>query len=235
MFNDRIVVAPRADAHLRVDGTIGRGNFYLVPQLGRCPGSELGRHLAVRNAPVGAGSYEFKKDTVGRGAGAQERVALVVKNGAAVVQWNSGQLMVRALDEQIRDLGSTFTVIVDSAANRGFITVQEGLVTMRSGTRASAGQSFTFGPGQPLQQVIVRTAGLDEIRFHSDDVWQPPRAFPAIPRPPRVPVPHLPWKYIIGGTIGVSAASFAAWKLWPEKAPPPAPPVKAIIVITIPL
>lgn len=236
--NDRLVVAQKTDARVRVDGTIGRGSFYLAPELGRCPGSDIGRHITGKTAPSGSGSYEFRKDTVGRGANAPERVILVVRNGAAVVQWRMGQLQVRALDEQIGDVGSAFTVIVDSAARRGIVTVQQGLVTLRSGTVA-AGQSFTFGPGQPLQPVVVRTAGLDEIHFHSDDVWKNPRSFslprPSIPHPSFGVVRALPWKKIAIGSAGVGAASFAAWKIWGDKGPPPPPPVKAIVVITLPL
>ena len=118
------------------------------------------------------------------------------------MQWRSGQLQVRALDEQISNVGGAFTVVVDSAARRGIVSVQDGLVTLRSGTVA-AGQSFTFGPGQPLQPIVVRAAGLDEIHFHSHDVWKEPfsltRTLSAIPHPP---IPHpalatvraLPWK-----------------------------------------
>ena len=232
--NDRVVVARRTDVHIHVEGPIGRGNVYLAPELGRCPGSEIGRHIAGRVAPSGSGSYEFRKDTLGRGSNAPERFNLVVKNGAAVVQWRSGQLLVRALDEQISDLGSSFTVIVDSAGRRGIVTVQEGLVTMRSGTIV-AGQSVTFGPGQPLQPVVVRTAGLEEIHFHTNDVWKNPRSLPSIPHPSLASIRSLPWKGIVVGTAGIGAASFAAWKIWGDKGPPPPPPIKAVIAVSIPL
>jgi hypothetical protein len=239
LTNDRVVVARKTDVRVRVDGTIGHGTVYLTPELGRCPGSDIGRHIAGRNAPSSSGSYEFRKDTVGRGSNAPERFILVVKNGAAVVQWRAGQLQVRALDEQISNVGSAFTVLVDSAARRGIVTVQQGLVTLRSGTVA-AGQSFTFGPGQPLQPVVVRDAGLDEIHFHSNDVWKNPFTVSSIPHPP---IPHpalttvraLPWKKITIGAVGIGAASYAAVKFWPRKGPPPPPPVKAFVVVTLPL
>jgi hypothetical protein len=234
------VLARETDARVSVDSTLARGSVFLSPEIGRCPGSELGRHIVRRDLPSGNGSYEFKKDTLGRGVGAQQRFVLGVKNGAAVVQWQSGQLLVRALDEQIRDLGNgVFTVVVDSIANRGIVSVHEGVVTMRNGAvRASAGQSFTIGAGLQPQSVLVREAGLDEVRFHTDIVWRQTRSVLSyVPRPsvPKPSVPHLPWKYIIGGSVGASAAGFAAWKVWGEKPPPGPPPVKAIVVITIPL
>jgi hypothetical protein len=239
MANDRLVVATKTDVRLRVDGPTGRGRIVLVPSLGRCPGSDVGRHIAGRTPPSGTGSYEFKKDTAGRGANAPERFILTVRNGAAVVQWKTGQLQVRALDEQIGDVGSSFSVVVDSAARKGIVTVQQGLVTLRSGTVA-AGQSFVFGPGQPLQPVVVRTAGLDEIRFHTDDMWKNGRSLPGLPS---VSIPHpsmgrfgsLPWKPILVTGFGIGGATYATMKLWPKKGPPAPPPVKAIVVITLPL
>ena len=223
---------------LTIDSTIARGTLYLAPEIGRCPGSELGRHIVRRSTPMGNGAYEIKKDTLGRGAAAKERVVVSIRNGAAVVHWQSGQLLVRALDEQIRDLGGVvFTVVVDSIANRGIVSVHEGAVTMRNGAlRAAAGESFTFGAGQQPQSVVVREAGLDEVRFHSDIAWEKPRSVLSfVPRPPAPRVPGLPWKYIIGGSVGASAAGYAAWKVWGEKPPPGPPPVKAVVVISIPL
>ena len=165
IFNgDRVVLGGRTDARLSVNGTVGRGNLFLAPELGRCPGSDIGRHIAGRTTPSGNGSYELRRDTIGRGANAPERFILSVKNGAVIVQWRSGQLLVRAFDEQISDVGGAFAVVVDSAARRGIVTVLDGLVTLRAGTVA-AGQSFTFGPGQPVLPVVVRDAGLDEIQL----------------------------------------------------------------------
>lgn len=237
--NDRLVVAGKTDVRLRVEGAVGRGRIVLAPDLGRCPGSDVGRHIAGRTPPSGNGSYEFKKDTAGRGANAPERFILTVRNGGAIVQWKAGQLQVRALDEQIGDVGSTFSIVVDSSARRGIVTVQQGLVTLRSGTVA-AGQSFVFGPGQPLQPVVVRTAGLDEIRFHTNDMWKNGRSLPGLPS---ISIPHpsmgrfgsLPWKPIIITGVGIGGATYATMKLWPKKGPPAPPPVKAIVVITLPL
>lgn len=232
--NERVVVGRLTDVRLRADGSFGGGSVYLAPELGRCPGSDLGRHLTGRTSSLGTGSYEFKKDTVGRGANAKERLVVIVRNGGAVVHWRSGQVMVRALSEQIQDLGSQFTVVVDSAANRGIVTVQTGLVTMRGGSvRAGPGESFTFGEGQQVQSAVVRSAGLEEIRFHASDVWG--NAGSSLSWVPRPPVPSLPWKKIIGGSLGVSAVGYTAYRFWPKKGPPPPPPVQAFIVITIPL
>ena len=229
---DRIVIARRTDARIHVEVPLGLGNIYLAPELGRCPGSEIGRHIVGRSTTA-AGSYEFRRDTVGRGAAAQDRLVMSIRNGAAVVQWRSGPLMVRALNEQITDLGSTFTIIVDSAANRGVITVQEGVVSMRAGSlRAIAGQSYTFGVGQQVQPVAVRTAGLDEIRFHSDEVWNEPRS--ALSYVPKPKLPSLPWRFIIP-TAGLSAGGYYAWKALNKPKAPPVPPVKAVVVISIPL
>ena len=236
--NDRLVVMRQTDVRVTIDSTIARGTVYFAPDIGRCPGSELGRHIARRSTPMGNGSYELKKDTLGRGTAAKERVVVSVRNGAAVLHWQSGQLVVRALDEQIQDVGAVvFTVLVDSIANRGIVSVHEGAVTMRNGAlRAAAGQSFAFGSGQQPQSVVVRDAGLDEVRFHSDAVWEKPRSVLSfVPRPSAPRVPRLPWKYIIGGSVGASAAGYAAWKVWGEQPPPGPPPVKAIVVISIPL
>ena len=242
IFNgDRVVLGGRTDARLSVNGTVGRGNLFLAPELGRCPGSDIGRHIAGRTTPSGNGSYELRRDTIGRGANAPERFILSVKNGAVVVQWRSGQLLVRAFDEQISDVGGAFAVVVDSAARRGIVTVLDGLVTLRAGTVA-AGQSFTFGPGQPVLPVVVREAGLDEIHFHSSGVWKNPitltsigHTIQSIPHPPLGFVRSLPWKKITVGGLGIGAASYAAWRFWPRPGPPPPPPVKAVVVITIPL
>lgn len=238
LSGDRIILDHRTDVRLMVDGNAGHGSVFLAPELGRCPSSDIGRHIAGRTAASGNGSYELRKDTVGRGANAPERFILTVKNGAAIMQWRSGQLLVRALDEQISNVGGTFTVVVDSAARRGVVTVEDGLVTMRVGTVA-AGQSFTFGAGQPAQPVVVREAGLDEINFHSSGIWKNPTTISStiqsIPHPPLGFIGRLPWKKITVGTVGIGAASYAAWKFWPKPAPPPPLPVKAIVVITIPL
>src|SRR6185503_8091035 len=85
--NDRVIVGAHTDVLVRVDSTIARGGFALAPDLGRCPGSDVGRHILGRNAPTTVtGSYELKIDTTGRGASAEQHVILGVKNGAAVVQ-----------------------------------------------------------------------------------------------------------------------------------------------------
>jgi hypothetical protein len=235
-INDKLVIGRRTDVRLRVDGAMGRGVVYLTPEIGRCPGSDIGRHIVGRTPPAGPGSYELKKDTIGRGTAARERFVLSVKNGAAIVRWSSGQLLVRALDEQIVDLGSVFTVVVDSVANRGIVTVQEGIVTLRGGSvRAGAGEALSFGPGQPVRPVIVRSAGLDEIRFQSDEAWKDERSVAARASALVPPVPSLPWKKLFIGGILLGGGGYAAWKTWGEKGPPPPPPVRAIVVVTLPL
>lgn len=233
--SDRLTLARRTDVRVRVDGAPGRGSIFLVPELARCEGSEIGRHIARRRPPPGTGSYDFRVDTTGRGRSGHQQFVMTVRSGSAVVQWRTGSLLVQALDEQIRDLGSSFTVVVDSAANRGIITVQEGMVSLRNGSiTASAGEAYTFGAGQAPRAVTVRAVGLSEIEFHSEKVWQNARSF-SLPSVPRPSMPSLPWKRIVAGSVGVGAASVVAWKIWGDKGPPPPPPVRAIVVVTLPL
>lgn len=192
---DRVRVGRFSDVRFRVDQSrFGSGTFYFTPELGRCAG------IRGIESATGRGSYRIssQRETV-RGRPV-ERLILSIDNGGAIVEWTSGLLSVFALGREIRDSGTVFAVIVDSAAGRALLYVRDGLVTVAGAQAAGAGSAFSFGRAGSLAPVTPSEQLLADATYQSKVVWT------ARPRS------GFPWRAV--GVVGGSAAVVGGYFVW---------------------
>jgi len=195
---DRLRVGRFSDLRFRVDQPrFGAGTFYFTPELGRCAG------IRGIESPTGHGSYRLSSRREMVRGQPMERLVLSVDNGGAIVEWTSGRLSVIALGREIRDSGTVFAVVVDSAAGRALLYVSEGLVSIAGAqaVRATAGRAFAFGrtgtpePVTPSQQLV------GDATYQSRVVWtQAARRS------------GFPWRTV--GVVGGSAAIVGGYFVW---------------------
>ena len=176
-----MVVPVRTAARIKIDAAVGEGLITLSPLLGTCPRSAralVGQGLPTTR-PLG-GKYVFGVRPSAQ-PGGRSRLTLDVLNGAAVVEWTRGDLTVFAQGEDVRDAGTRFAVIVDSAARRGAVFVLEGAVTFGPAHvwPLRAGRLQAFGAAAPVPATDASVAAeaelIDEATFHSRRIW---RRFP---------------------------------------------------------
>jgi hypothetical protein len=195
---DRFRVGRFSDLRFRVDQPrFGAGTFYFTPELGRCAG------IRGIESPTGHGSYRLSSRREMVRGQPMERLVLSVDNGGAIVEWTSGRLSVIALGREIRDSGTVFAVVVDSAAGRALLYVSEGLVSIAGAqaVRAAAGRAFAFGrtgspePFTPSEQLV------GDATYQSRVVWtQVARGS------------GFPWRTV--GVVGGSAAIVGGYFVW---------------------
>jgi hypothetical protein len=208
VVSDRIRVRRSTDVRFRVDAQrFGLGTFFLSPELGRCAQSARGLRAVGIEPSTGDGSYELSSRFEGAGRGRVERLVLSVENGAATVEWAKGLLSVIALGREIRDSGTVFTVIVDSARGRALLYVRDGSVTMAGAAalRAATGRAFVFGRNGPPQLVSLSTDVLSDATYHYSIVWSQ-RYKPGFPY----------WRVVGGTALGATAAVV----IWRQTRPP---------------
>jgi hypothetical protein len=151
----------------------GRGYISLSPEVGRCPVAEGElRHLGIYT-DSGDASYEFASLVEQSSRGRVERLVLSIERGAATVEWAQGNLIVIALGRIMRDSGTVFTVVVDSARERALLYVREGTVTMdgSDAMRATGGQAFAFGKSGPLEAVTLSADMRANVKYHYSTIW----------------------------------------------------------------
>lgn len=222
---DQIRVRRFAELRFRVDASrFGVGNFFFAPELGRCPEASAGLTAVGINTVSGDGSYRLSSRTERSGQTQIERLILSVENGAATVEWRSGHLSVIALGREIRDSGTVFTVLVDSARNRALVYVRDGFVTMpgATGLRANAGRAYTFGrDGQAPQPVSLNPDVLEDLTYHYSGIW-------AQQYKPGFPF----WRVLGGAAVGGAAAAV----IWHQTRPSePRGPFNGNITFRLPL
>ena len=223
---DQIRVQRFTDLRFHVDGArFGVGNFFFSPELGRCPQASTGLTAVGIDAGTGEGSYRLSSRTEGSGRAQSERLILSVENGAATVEWRSGKLSVIALGREIRDSGTVFTVLVDSARNRALLYVRDGLVTMTGATGAlgRTDRAFTFGRNGAPQAVSLNTDVLDDLTYHYSAIWAQPikSGFPF-------------WR-VVGGTALGGTAAAVIWHQIQVKQSKPQGPFSGNITVRVPL
>jgi hypothetical protein len=146
-----------------------------------------------------------------------------VNNGAAIVNWASGQLSVFALGEEIRDSNTVFAVVVDSAAGRAAVYVFDGVVTMSAGRiRATRNESLTFSTGAAPRLQPTPTSVAAEIQYHSAVAWRPPRRSAGR------------WKVWAGGAVALTATVVAIQAMTGDE-DSPTPPKKGTVTFRLPL
>ena len=195
---DRIRVGRFSDVRFHVDQPrFGAGTFYFTPELGRCAG------IRGIESATGRGSYRISSQREIVSGRPVDRLILSIDNGGAVVEWTTGRLSVIALGREIRDSGTVFAVMVDSAADRALLYVQEGLVSIAGAqaVRATSGRAFSFSrtgsidPAAPTDQLVT------DATYQSKAVWtqtQPPSGFP--------------WRTV--GVVGGGAALVGGYFVW---------------------
>lgn len=229
ILQDRLLVRRSTVVRFRVDAArFGTGTFYFAPELGRCREAASALQVqGIRPAAGAAGSYFLNGVRTGTGRQARDRLQLTVNNGGVVVEWTSGLLSVFALGQEIRDSGTVFAVIVDSAAQRAVVYVREGVVTMAAGSiRAGEGEAITFGSGTPPRLTQLQNVLFSEARYHEAVVWAA--------SVPRAPPSRFPWKVVGGaGALGGAGLGYYLWRRSKDDSPPR--PYQGSIVIRIPL
>jgi hypothetical protein len=203
IVTDRLRVHRYNDLRFRVDGQrFGVGTFFLTPELGRCRQAAQALRTVGIELDSGEGSYEFSSrvETIGRAR--VERLVLSVENGAATVEWARGELSVIALGREIRDSGTVFTVIVDSARSRALLYVQDGAVTMAGAAalRATSGRAFVFARTGAPQPVSLSGDVLADANYHHTQVWSQSYK------------PGFPYWKVIGGTALAGTAAVVIWR-----------------------
>jgi hypothetical protein len=220
---DRLRVGRQTDLRFRVDAQrFGVGTFFLSPEFGRCTQAANGLRAVGIELGSGEGSYELSSRTERSRGGQLERLVLSIENGAATVEWAKGALSVIALGREIRDSGTVFTVLVDSARNRALLYVRDGSVTMAGAAamRATEGRAFVFGRTGPPQPVTLSTDVLSDITYHSRTVWVQ-RYKPGFPY----------WRVLGGTALGGSAA----YIIWRQTRPSKSGPFDGTINVKLPL
>jgi len=223
VVEDRLRVRRYTDLRFRVDARrFGAGTFFLSPEFGRCTQAATGLRAVGVELIVGEGSYELTSRTERLPRGQVERLVLSIENGAATVEWAHGLLSVIALGREIRDSGTVFTVLVDSARNRALLYVRAGTVTMAGATamRATEGRAFVFGRTGPPQPVALSTAVLSDVTYHYSTVWAQ-RYKPGFPK----------WR-VLGGTALGGAAAYVIWR---STRPSTSGPFDGTVIVTPPL
>ena len=242
VVSDRLRVQRFADVRFRIDaGRFGDGTFYLVPELGRC--ATAAANLQTRGLSLTAnasGSYRLSSRQERVGGRLVERLLLSVENGAVVVEWGRGLLSVIALGREIRDSGTVFAVVVDSAANRALLVVRDGIVTMAgvADLQATAGRAFTFGTHGRPEPVTLSQAVINDVVYHSRVVWT--QSIRPLPPPPYAPTPPPPsawrrgrlWK-VLGGAAIVGGGGYLIWQATHKSDSPG--PYTGTIIINIPI
>ena len=221
---DRLRIRAHTDLRFRVDAQrFGSGNFFLTPELGRCMQAASALRAVGLDAATGDGSYQLASRTERSGRNQVERLVLSVENGAATVEWVKGNLSVIALGREIRDSGTVFTVLVDSARGRALLYVRDGTVAIAGATAqtASAGRAFTFGRTGPLQPVALSTDVLSDVTYHYSTVWGQGYK------------PGFPYWRVIGGSAVVGGAAVViAHQIRPR--PKGSGPFTGTITVTVP-
>lgn len=251
MLGDRLQVQSLNDVHLRIErDSSGAGNFYLAPQLGRCP--EVITALKVSGISLGggegrAGSYAISTRREQTPDGEVERLILEIENGGAYVQWARGPLTITALGREIAIRGTDIALIVDPDANLGLLYLREGIIEF-AGARLDEPGTFRFGREGAAERITIVQRFVDNMRFHSSDVWTRPvleagivaGAAPA-PRPRPVAAPGSIarggssfWKKL-GLAALVGGVGFVAYDQLKRPNGQAAPRRRGTVVINIPL
>jgi len=197
---DRLRIRRFTDLRFHVDGQrFGTGNFILSPEFGRCTQvAESLRRVGIAGGS-GDGSYQLSSRIERSGSNQVERLLLSIENGGATVEWakGTGALSVIALGREIPVTGTVFTVLVDSARNRGLLYVREGTVTLSGGTvvHAVQGSAVVFDRNGAAQPVKLGDDVLNDVTYYHRTVWTQPykSGFPY-------------WRVVGGAALGSSAA-----------------------------
>ena len=251
MVGDRLQVQSLNDVHLRIErGDSAGGNFYLAPQLGRCPEVVAALKLSGISLTGGegrAGSYAISSRREQTPEGEVERLILDIENGGAYVQWARGPLRIVALGREIAIRGTDVALIVDPDANVALLYLREGIIEF-AGARLDEPGTFRFGREGAAERITIVQRFVDNMRFHSSEVWTRPlleagtvAGAPPAARPRPAPAPG---GLARGGTsfwkkLGVAAlvggVGFVAYDQWMRSNPQAAPRRRGTVVINIPL
>lgn len=177
VVGDRLQVQSLSDVHLRIErGASGDGNFYLAPQLGRCPEVIAALKLSGISLTGGegrAGSYAISSRREQTPEGEVERLILEIEYGGAYVQWARGPLTIVALGREIAIRGTDVALIVDPDANEAVLYLREGIIEF-AGARIADPGTFRFGREGEAQRITIVQRFVDNMRFHSSEVWTRP-------------------------------------------------------------
>ena len=235
VLGDSLKVQSLNDVHVQIDpGAFGVGNFFLAPQLGRCP--EVVAALRVSGISLSdgrAGSYTFRSRREQTPQGAVERLIFEIEYGGAYVQWARGPLTIVALGREIPIRGTDVALIVEPDANVVLLYLREGIIEL-AGVRLADPGVFRFGRQGPPQRITVPQQFVDNMAFHGREVWRRPllevgaRAAGAAPRGGLAL-----WK-VLGVAALVGGAGYLAYDLW-IRPDPKQPPRRGTVGINIPL
>ena len=252
MVGDRLQLQGSSDVHLRIErGASGDGNFYLAPQLGRCPEVVAALKFSGISLTGGegrAGSYAISSRHEQTPDGEVERLILEIEYGGAYVQWARGPLTIVALGREIAIRGTDVALIVDPDANVALLYLREGIVEFAGAPLTDPG-TFRFGREGEAQRITIVQRFVDNMRFHANDVWTQPlleagavaTAKTKVAVAPRVGA--VPGGVVRGGPsiwkkLGLAAlvggVGYVAYDQW-MRPNPQAPRRRGTVVINIPL
>jgi hypothetical protein len=251
LVGDRLQVQGSSDVHLRIErGASGDGNFYLAPQLGRCPEVVAALKLSGISLTVGegrAGSYAISSRREQTPEGEVERLILDIEYGGAYVQWVRGPLTIVALGREIAIRGTDVALIVDPDSNVALLYLRDGIIEFAGAPLAEPG-TFRFGREGDAQRITIVQRFVDNMRFHANDVWTQPLLEAGVAAATKTKVAAAPrarapaGNVVSGGSIwkklGVAAllggVGYVAYDQW-IRPNPQAPRRRGTVVINIPL
>lgn len=215
MVGDRLQVQSLNDVHLRIErDTSHAGNLYLAPQLGRCPEVIAALKLSgisLSGGEARAGSYTISSRRGQTPEGEVERLILEIEHGGAYMQWTRGPLTIVALGREVAIRGTDLALIVDPDANVGVLYLREGSIEF-AGARLDEPGTFRFGREGAAERITIVQRFVDNMRFHSSELWTRPLLEPGIVA---AAAPTARTKVPAGvraGAGGVASGGTSIWK-----------------------
>lgn len=166
---DRLRVRRYIDVRVKVETPTQRGQLTFAPEVLLRDGGRI-FELASIASPS---EYIMPEDTTARGD-----LAVHIRSGALLVDWESGRLVVIAAGHSALVVGTRAAFVMDSTGNDGWLYVDEGTITFLGspGITVGAGQLVRLQAGVPLSGVSNPGPGQANAyrsvtRYHANQVW----------------------------------------------------------------
>jgi hypothetical protein len=194
--DDRLRVRRYIDVRVRVETPTQRGQLTFAPEVLLRDGSRV-FELASTASPS---EYVMPEDTT-----AQGELAVLIRSGALLVDWDAGRLVVIAAGHSALVVGTRAAFVMDSTGNDGWLYVDEGTITFPGapGMAVGPGQLVRLQAGVPISGVSNPGPGQanayqNATRYHANQVWA---RFTPFWQKPQFVIPALSGIAVLAGVI----------------------------------